>query len=323
MALAGLTLSAALLPSAAIAQTAAPQIATRTDLTVNAAGQASVLVKGFDDLPAGGVVSITENGRILDQLVLDANGQASTALTLAAGGQSLQAVYAGDAAHQSSVSTAATVQPQVAASGTPSYQLSVAAISPATLPMTLSAGQSGTLNVTVTPVNNSSLTAPMFVTLSCSGLPSLSTCGFTPENVEITSTTPTSCPTGSLAAACPPTSLMVISTQAQSGMLTMPGQRHSNPVAWAMLLPGLLGLGGIAWGARHRRWLQRVAVIAIVGFVSILGTTACSPLYNYYNHGIPVTPATPSGTYTVTITAQTSNGVISTSSTANLVLTVK
>ena len=97
----------------------------------------------------------------------------------------------------------------------------------------------------------------------------------------------------------------------------------SNPVAWAMLLPGLLGLGGIAWGARRRRWLLRLTLSALLALVTTLGTTGCSPLYRFYNHGPPPTPATPAGSYPVTITAQSSNGVISISSTTTMVLTVQ
>ena len=314
-------LGAALLIPVAYAQDAAPQTATRATLTVDGRGVASVSVNDIYDRPASGIVSIEEGGRILAESLLDDQGQAQVKLGLPAGEQTLKAVYAGDAAHQSSASAPAIAHPETPG-GTPGFSLSVAAVTPATLPLTLTAGQSGSLNVTVTPVNNSSLTAPMFVTLSCSGLPSNSTCSFAPEDVEILPTTPATCPTGSPAASCPPVSLMVIETVAQTGELA-PGPRRSNPVALAILLPGFLVLGGMAFGARRRRWLQRMSLIALVGLVTTLGTTACSPLYQYYNHGPPITPATPSGTYTVTITAQSSNGVTALDSSTTMVLTVK
>jgi hypothetical protein len=84
----------------------------------------------------------------------------------------------------------------------------------------------------------------------------------------------------------------------------------------------MLGLGGLAWGARRRRWLQRLALVAVVGLVTALGTTACKPLYNYYQHGPPHPPATPSGTYTVTVTGQSSNGVTAITNNTTMVLTV-
>jgi hypothetical protein len=203
--------------------------------------------------------------------------------------------------------------------GTPSYQVSVA---PASL--TLTAGDAGTVVTTITPVNNASLTAPMFVTLSCSGLPDQSSCILTPGNLEILSTTPTSCPSGSLASVCPPTSSMVIQTYAASNTTASLGKR-SAPIAWAFLLPGALSLGGIAFAARRRRWLTRLSLVALIGFVTLLGTTGCNPRYAYEHHGPLPNPPTPAGTYTVTVSAQSSNGVTSITPipTATFVLTVK
>jgi hypothetical protein len=94
-------------------------------------------------------------------------------------------------------------------------------------------------------------------------------------------------------------------------------------VAWAVLLPGTLGLAGLAFSARRRRWLSRLALIALIGFVSILGATACAPRYNYYNHGPPYNLPTPTGSYTLQITAQSSNGIAATTHTTQFALTVK
>ena len=125
----------------------------------------------------------------------------------------------------------------------------------------------------------------MFVTISCSGLPDQSACTFTPENLEI--------PVGATAAI---NSSMVIATQATSLAKAEPGSlRGSRPVAWAILLPGALILGGFAFGARRRRFLSRLVLLGLVAFVTILGTAACSPLYNYYNHGPPYNRPTPAG----------------------------
>ncbi len=182
---------------------------------------------------------------------------------------------------------------------------------------TLTAGQSGSATVSIIPLPGfpSTLTAPMFVTLSCSGLPDGASCGFTPENVEILSTT-----TGAL------TSSMVIQTYAASSVKAMPptppGNR-SNPIAWAFLLPGVLGLGGLAFGARRRRWLSRLSLVALVGLVTMLGTTACNPRYYYLNHGPIPNPATPAGSYNITVTAQSSNGVTAVTLPTTFALTVQ
>jgi hypothetical protein len=94
-------------------------------------------------------------------------------------------------------------------------------------------------------------------------------------------------------------------------------------VAWAFLLPGALGLGGLAWGVRRRPWLNRLSLLALLGLVTMLGTTACNPRYNYEHHGPPANPATPAGTYTVYVTAQSSNGVTAITNSTTMALTVK
>jgi len=69
--------------------------------------------------------------------------------------------------------------------------------------------------------------------------------------------------------------------------------------------------------------LQRLALVALMGLVTALGTTACKPLYNYYQHGPSHPPATPSGTYTVTVTGQSTNGVTAITNNTTMVLTVQ
>ena len=306
---AGLVIALAM-PALALAAESGPGLATQTALTAETRDQGgrtqatvAVTVNGEDGLPATGAVVIGDNGAQLAGAALDAQGQASLVVALPAGPHSLTAAYAGDATHRASVSLAAQVQAQ--ASTTPSFLISVA---PAT--MTLTAGQTGTLTASVTPQNSSGLSAPMFVTLSCSGLPDQSSCNFTPETVEIL-------PNATAAV----TSNMLIVTQVASyASVAHPG---SNSVAWAFLLPGALGLGGLAWGARRRAWLNRLSLLALVAFVAMLGATACNARYDYYHHGPPINPATPAGTYTVTVTGQSSNGVAAITNSATLALTVQ
>jgi hypothetical protein len=323
----GIAVALAVLPASVQAQ----QIVTHTALTVETSEQgghtqatASVSVSSADGLPASGAVIIEDGDRNLAEAALNANGEATPAFSLLGGDHALRAVYAGDATHLTSASATSNVSGQT--SSTPNFALTLAPVAPSTLPLTLKAGQAGTIAVTVVPEDNAALTAPMFVTLSCSNLPSEASCAFTPASVEILPTTPASCPTGSPASACPPVSSMLLQTQEQVTILVRPSAHPgitSEPVAWAILLPGMIGLGGLAWGARRRRWLQRTALVALVGLVAALGTTACKPLYDYYQHG-PVHPtATPPGTYTVTITGQSSNGVSAITNNTTMVLTVQ
>ena len=99
--------------------------------------------------------------------------------------------------------------------------------------------------------------------------------------------------------------------------------RTAHPVQWALLLPGVFALGGLAFGVRRRQVLSRLALLCLVGFVTMLGATACSPLYNYHNHGPLHNLPTPAGNYNVTVTAQSSNGVTATAEHTTLALTVK
>jgi len=284
-------------------------VATQTTLAVELHDQAgrttanlTASVTGEDGLPGTGAIVVEDHGRQLAGAALNKQGQAVFSIALSAGSHTLNATYAGDAAHLASVSPAASAQAQ--ATTTPDFSISV---SPATLSLT--PGQSGNIIASITPENASALTAPMFVTLSCSGLPDQSSCAFTPENIEIL-------PNATAAI----TSSMVVQTQQAEGMLTRPG---NNNMALAILLPGAFGLGGLAWSLRRRPWLQRLTLVALVGLVTSLGASSCNARYNYYNHGPPPNPATPSGTYTVDVTAQSSNGVTATTHTTTLAFTVK
>jgi hypothetical protein len=308
---AGLGLTLALPALAAAASTATQTtLAVQThDTNGRTQANATVTVTDASGSPATGAVIFKDGTSQLAGVALDANGQATAAITLSGGAHSLRAVYAGDSTYQGSSSDASSVQAQT--SGSADFTM---AVSPASVSVT--AGTSATVTVSVTPVNNSSLSAPMYVTLSCSGQPNESSCSsFTPSQVSILSTT-----TGAL------TSDEVISTQAEGTTRLVPpagSHRSAHPVEWALLLPGIFGLGGLAWGARRRRWLQRIALVALVGLVSLIGTTACNSRYDYYHHGPTTTPATPSGTYTITITGQSSTGVSSITESTSLALTVK
>ena len=117
---------------------------------------------------------------------------------------------------------------------------------------------------------------------------------------------------------------MVFQTQAGSTLAAVPaGRTYANPIAWAFLLPGALGLVGLAWGSRRRSWLNRLSLLALVGLVTVLGTTGCNPRYYYLNHGPPLNPPTPAGSYVVKVTAQSTNGVSAITHSTTMALTVK
>ena len=88
-------------------------------------------------------------------------------------------------------------------------------------------------------------------------------------------------------------------------------------------MPGTLALGGVALSFRRRPWLQRLSLLTLLALVSLLGATACNARYDYYHHGPPLNPATPAGTYTIDVTAQSSNGVTATTHTTTMSITVQ
>lgn len=304
------------LPALARAAQDAPNQATQTTLTTTThdadgrtEAELAIAVRDGNGQPASGSVSILDHGQAVASVALDSDGKASSTVQLAAGDHSLRAAYTGNATYKASHSTTAAVSAQ--STGTPDYTVSVGALA-STLSTdaagTLTPGQSGTAAVTITPENASALTAPLFVNLSCSGLPDQASCSFTPATVEIQSTT-----SGTL------TSTILIETQ-KASKSSVPATKSTTALGW--LIPGSLGLMGLAFGAHRRRWLSRVALVALLGLVTIFGTSACGKFYNYYNHGPIANPATPAGTYTVTIAAQSTNGVSATIKTTTLALTI-
>jgi len=277
------------------------------DLNGRTQAMLSVAVASDSGQPVSGTVVIEDEGNALAGGVLDAQGKALVKVDLLPGEHLLRAVFGGSDSHRWSASDAAGVNAQAGSS--PDFTVSV---SPGSLSLT--AGESGSATVSVTPINAGALSAPMFVTLSCSGLPDQSLCNFTPENVEIL-------PNATAAI----TSSMVIITQSAGtrGLAVPPLHSGTNPVAWAVLLPGVFGLAGLAFSARRRRWLRRLTLVALLGLVTVIGTVACAPRYNYFNHGPPNNLPTPAGTYQLLVTAQSSNGITATTHSTPFALTVK
>jgi Bacterial Ig-like domain (group 3) len=311
----GLTTTSTTLSTQSSTQ-ACPTSGSTTTLTT-----LTIAVTGSGGVPSG-TVNIFDNASVspvqIASATLNSSGQATVSLFLNNGSHTLQADYAGSSTYAASNSTYASAS--ISTQCNTDFTISVSNISPATSgAMTLTAGQSGTATVTVTPsqafiTSLNDTGAPAFITVSCSGLPTLSSCTFTPESLELLP--------GQDAGVI---SSMLIETQAQTAGAVPPAAAgHKNdPVAWAILLPGMLGLGGLAWGARRRRWLQRLSLVALAGLVATMGTTGCNPRYYYYNHGPGNPPATPSGTYTVMVAGQSSNGVTAITNTTTFQLTIQ
>jgi hypothetical protein len=168
---------------------------------------------------------------------------------------------------------------------------------------TVNRGQSATYTVTVSPQFGSFDNA---VSLSCSNLPSLSSCSFSASSL-----TP---------GASDGTSTLTVSTTAPSAFLVPPLDLRDDPPLYALWLgmPGLALLGltlvGPAPNKNLRFWLLLGVLISLLALQMACGgggggTTQFAP---------PSTPGTPTGTFTITITG--TSGSLQRSTTASLTL---
>lgn len=281
----------------------------------------AVVVTGTEGVPAGTVAIEDGSVQLATATLVPSSqpdsSQANFVLDLPNGSYSLSAVNPGDGtAFPPSTPVSVSISSQCDSAFV--VTASTTTQPPTTLTtLTLTPGQAGTAVITVTPSHEfvSSLTGPAFITISCSGLSDLATCASTPENIEILP--------GQNAGVA---SSMVIQTYAASTTSIQPASRPgkgSSPISWAFLLPGALALGGLGWCARRRSWAKRISLLALVGLVTLLGTTACNPRYYYEHHGPIPNPPTPAGSYTVKVAAQTSNGVTAAAYFTSFELTVK
>jgi hypothetical protein len=324
-------ITAVLAAAAAMAQSAG--IATHTTLATETQQIGGHMVMTYsasvldeDGAPATGIVQLREQGRNLASAALNSEGKAELlADGLTAGDHALRVVYGGDATHAGSLSETAVVHSDAAAA--PGFVLS---ISPGALPaagQTLAPGNSGDVTATITSVNGFT----GFVSLSCAGapvspgsytdnaLPVGVTCTFTPANLQVTS---------AVASSSNPTvvSYLTVQTTAPAGQNAGSHNPKAtrdrdavSPLALAVLLPGVIGFGLLG---RKRKLFNRVAMLLMVGTVSLLGTTACNARYKYLNHPPTANDGTPPGAYTLTVWAQTSNGVTASEQPVSLALTV-
>jgi hypothetical protein len=324
---AGITAVLAATSAMASTTTETSGITTHTELTTETqqiSGRAvatyTATVLGEDGAPATGSVALVEGNRRLASAAIDATGKAQIRYdALPLGYHALTAVYNGDAIHLSSKSTSVTVHPEAAASPDFTLGINVPGGTDATTMTIAAPGDSGSLVATVTPATgftgfiSLSLTGPPASTGAAGGtsLPVGVTYTFTPANLQIIAPTAAN-PTGAANAD------MALVTA--TGQQTVAQGKSSNvPLALAILLPGIVGLGYLG---RKRKLFAGIAMMALLATVTVFGTTGCAARYRYLNHG-PTFGGTPVGTYTLTVTAQASNGVTASSQSQTLTLVVK
>ena len=239
--------------------------------------------------PPTGFVGFYNGTTLLSNITLPASGVATyTAGLSTLGAASITAVYSGDSSFTGSTSTAATETTVVSGFGV--------SASPSSL--TIQRGSTGTTTITFTPTGNYVGTA----SLACSGLPTYATCTFSPLSVTFTGNN------------APATSTLTIGTGSAHSSLTAPPLQRAGRTSLAgfFLLPGTLlagiicvrrrKLGRSAWGL-FTVLLLNAAMLAAAGCGS-------SP------------QETLAGTDTITITANSINGVSTTSQQFTLNVTV-
>lgn len=235
-----------------------------------------------------GSVTVEETGsdgqpHSLGSAFVDAKGNATLTIpALAAGTHSVRAVYSGTESFASSASETAGVTSEAAA---PDFSLSAA---PATL--NLSAGSQGAVAITITPGAGFS----NYVALSCAGLPLFTTCNFLPSNVDVTGTTAGS--------------TMTLNTTGPSGSASL--LHRDTGMAYAFVLPGALGLAGLA--LVRNRTLRLLAIFCVVGSL-IGGASSCGARYRYLNFGPGPNLGTPAGQSIIRVYGTAVNGALSTS----------
>jgi hypothetical protein len=133
-------------------------------------------------------------------------------------------------------------------------------------------------------------------------------CTFTPINLQIIDASAVTADLG----------VVTLAPGGTSAANRLKGRNSGSPLMLAILLPGIAALGFVG---RKRKMFGRIALSALVGVLSVTAMTACAARYKYLNHG-PIVAGTPPGNYTITVTAQTSNGVSATERSTTLAVTV-
>ena len=265
-----------------IASLATPTITLKAPASavVGASVALSVTVSGTGATPTGSVTFL-DGTTTLNTATLASGAASYSTSSLAVGSHSITVQYGGDANYASGVSAAQTVSITAAA---PDFAVAASPTS-----ATIAAGGTTTSTITVTPSNGFATAT----TLSCSGLPTNSTCSFSPASVT---------PNGGAA-----TSTMTIATNVSASTSAALRSGSDGTISARLTLVGSGGalLALLCWPAswsrswrRNQRqvWLRMLALVAF-SVIALQALSGCG--------GSPKSksgPVTAAGTSTVTIT---------------------
>jgi hypothetical protein len=282
----------------ATASSAQAQVATRTQLaTQQENGVLELTAKVADvqgnPLSEGSVSFETSKGSLGSVFVRD--GAATLNLTDApAWARSITAVYHGNTAFAASSASASVVAD--ATSDVPGFTVTA---NPSTL--SLKPGDFSTVDLTVTSQNGFSEA----VNLSCSGLPGAANCTFTP----VVATPPANAST---------ISELQITTQAPSGSMNhIPAPFGKPGPTYVLVIPGVLAFAGVGAIRRKHFGALRILGLALLVTAGSLGLSSCNARYRYEHRKPSPNFGTPAGTYTIVISAYSSNGTAITQATSS------
>ena len=272
-------------PAVSVTTPAPPLVNTTTTLTVSAAqiivGASETFTATVAPSAATGSVTFKNGSTTLGTGTVTAGVATYTTTTLAAGNYNLTAIYSGDSGYATSTSAAQSVAVEA---GPPAIALSL----PIPDSATIIAGGSASFAVNLAAKNGFNGT----VSLSCSGLPVLATCSFSPQTVAVS---------GSKAG----TSTLIITTTGTTSALNQGTKPGSSALPlFAACVPFGLAAGFLFGGKRRRKFLGHLMLaLGLVAMFSVV--SACG--------GSTIKAQTPPGGSTITITA-TSGSVTSSTS---------
>jgi hypothetical protein len=276
------------------------QVASTTALTVsstntNPVAPVTLTATVTPSAGATGMITFMSNGAPIGTPQPLVNGSASIQYTFPLGTYNVTADYSGNPNLYSSDSTVTTIT-----SVTPVFN-----ITPNTTSMTVAQGQYGLNSFVITTAGGYTGT----VSFACSGLPANASCSFSPSSLVV----------GGAGVNSNTVSLNIVTGATNQASLVKP--TISGPgyrMLLACLMPGAAGIMLLGFGRRKRTRLS-VGVLLIGIVLLVAGFSGCASNQTK-------AAATPTGTYTVMVTATGTPNVLSTSTnivqTSSLTLTV-
>ena len=275
------------------ASTTSVTVSTNTTNPVTAVTITATVSNSFNSPNTGNVEFYASNGTTTTDLGPGtlSGGQASISYTFAVGTYSVYAVYAGNLYLYGSTS-----QPVPLQSVIPAFS-----ITPTLTSTSVAQGQTAVNAFTVTTIGSYTGT----VTFACSGLPSNASCSFSPASLTVGATGYS-------------TETLNIVTR---GTLSASSQRPDGRAGHHSTLLALLLPGGavLLFGFRRRRYAAWLSALAVLVVLTASGLSGCQS-------ATTTAALTPSGSYTVTVTATGTPNVVTPSAniakTATVTLTV-